>query len=269
MSFASDTAVTPRSPGAFDAEIRPGWDIAGNTNGGVLLSTAARAILATAEQPHPISITAHYLRPGHVGPISIGTEVVKRGRQFATVRAELHQDDKPILAVLATCGDLATQEGGRYIDAHPPELPNFDSLDGKTSAESAAAAFRASVDSRLHPDDAGYVEGRPSGTPLMRGWFALPQDEPIDAIGLLLASDAFPPTIFNLLEPPAWSPTLELTVHVRAAPAPGPLRCRFSTSFRHGGLYEVDGQLWDSSDTLVALSRQIALEPKGTPFTTP
>jgi hypothetical protein len=69
---------------------------------------------------------------------------------------------------------------------------------------------------------------------------------------------------FNRNEVPlAWAPTLELTVHVRGVPAPGPLRCRFRNSFMQNGLFEEDGELWDSQGTLVAQSRQLALIPRG------
>jgi hypothetical protein len=47
-------------------------------------------------------------------------------------------------------------------------------------------------------------------------------------------------------------------VHVRAWPAPGWLRLKHSTrNFAHGYLEE-DAEVWDSTDRLVAQSRQLA-----------
>jgi Acyl-CoA thioesterase C-terminal domain len=61
----------------------------------------------------------------------------------------------------------------------------------------------------------------------------------------------------------AWTPTVELTAHVRARPAAGWLRCVFTTRFVTGGFLEEDGEVWDETSTLVAQSRQLALIPRG------
>ena len=52
----------------YAAEIAPGWDIAGNANGGYLIALAARAMADAVGRP-PLSITAHYLSPGKPGPV--------------------------------------------------------------------------------------------------------------------------------------------------------------------------------------------------------
>ena len=54
VGFASDTAVRAEGDGRYAAEIRPGWDIGGNANGGYLLSIVVRAMRdATARAPTP------------------------------------------------------------------------------------------------------------------------------------------------------------------------------------------------------------------------
>ena len=80
---------------------------------------------------------------------------------------------------------------------------------------------------------------------------------------LLLAVDAMPPTMFEL-GLMGWAPTLELTAHVRARPAPGWLRLRHETWNFAGGMFEEDCEVWDSSGRLVAQSRQLARQPRGT-----
>ena len=82
-------------------------------------------------------------------------------------------------------------------------------------------------------------------------------------MGLLVAADTFPPTVFNADLPVAWTPTLELTTHVREHPDPdGWLRCAFTTRFITGGFLEADGELWSESGRLIAQSRQLALLPR-------
>ena len=115
---------------------------------------------------------------------------------------------------------------------------------------------------RLRPGDDGFRTGTPTGRAEIAGWFALAAEEPIDEIGLLLVADALAPAIFNSGLPFAWVPTVELTVHIRATPAPGPLRCVFRTRFVAGGMLEEDGEIWDATGTLVAQSRQLALTPR-------
>jgi hypothetical protein len=82
-----------------------------------------------------------------------------------------------------------------------------------------------------------------------------------DPLLLLLAVDALPPVTFDL-GLFGWTPTLELTAHVRAVPAPGWLRVKASTRNVAGGMLEEDAEVWDSADRLVAQSRQLALVPR-------
>jgi acyl-CoA thioesterase len=261
-TFAYATAVDPAGPGRWSGTVRPGWDIAGNANGGYLLAIAARALVRSTGRPDPVSVTAHYLAPGRPGPVEVDTSVVKEGRRFATATATLRDADRPVLAVLGTFGDLGGAEGRELRGGGPPDLPGPDECFRMVATDTFPPPFMRHVDLRLHPDDAGFATGEPSGSLLLRGWFRLPGDEVVDTLGLLCAVDAFPPTIFNASAAPAWTPTLELTAHVRGRPAPGWMRCRFSTRFVSGGFLEEDGEVWDAAGALVAQSRQLALVPR-------
>ena len=83
----------------------------------------------------------------------------------------------------------------------------------------------------------------------------------LHAIALLLVVDALPPVTFDL-GMPGWAPTLKLTAHVRARPAPGWARVRHATRTIAGGCFEEDCEVWDAEGHLVAQSRQLALLPR-------
>jgi hypothetical protein len=223
---------------------------------------AARALVGATGRPDPVTVTAHYLSPGQPGSVRIVTAVLKQGRRFATGTAAMYSGDRPLLAVLGTLGDLSGAGGPELVEGAPPELPAPEDCVRLDPAGTFPPPFMGRVDLRIHPDDAGFATGHQSGQPQMRGWFRLPADEPVDSVALLCAVDAFPPTAFNARLPVAWTPTVELTAHVRARPAPGWLRCRFSTRFVTAGFLEEDGEVWDSTGRLVGQSRQLALVPR-------
>lgn len=257
--FRDATAVERRSDGSYAAEIREGWDIGGNANGGYLLALAARAMADAVGRP-PLTITCHYLRPAPAGTCTVDVDVVRSGRRLATVSATLVQDGQRVVTLLGTFGDQ--QPGGPgVVTVAPFAIAPFDECTRRPPT-AEAPAIMANLNCRIHPGDARFAEGEPSGRPEMRGWFDLADGEPIDAFGLLLATDCFPPAIFNTEVSVAWVPTVELTVHVRGTPEPGPLRCRFVSRSIRDGVLEEDGEVWDAADTLVAQSRQLALMPR-------
>ena len=114
---------------------------------------------------------------------------------------------------------------------------------------------------RIDPAYAGWRTGEPSGQGVIQGWFRLADDRPLDPVALLLVVDALPPATFDLGRP-GWAPTLELTAHVRAKPAPGWAIVRHATHNISGGQFEEDCEVWDSTGRLVAQSRQLALLPR-------
>lgn len=278
MRFASDTAVRKasdrRGPVAvYATDIRSGWDVGGNANGGYLLSIVGRAMQAATARPDPVTVTAHFLSPGRPGPAEVTVEVVKSGRSFTTAIATLSsggssegEATRRAMQVVGAFGDLAGRSaataGFQRVEGAPPDLPPVEECPMLVGGEVFPPPFMNWLQLHIHPDDAWFATGRPSGEALVRGWFRLGDDEPIDTIGLLFAVDSFPPAIVNAGVPMAWTPTVEFTAHVRARPEPGWLRCCFRTRFITGGFLEEDGEVWDESGRLVAQSRQLALLPR-------
>lgn len=260
-AFDDATQVDSNGIGA----IHDGWDIGGNANGGYLIALAANGLRQLAGRPDPVTVTAHYLAPGRPGPVTVQGEVVKSGKRFATVSGSLRAEGRPLIQVLGTFGDLSGDDGRGLAVVHgtPPDLPPWDRCPPRSTNQRVAVPLMDRLQVRLHPDHTSYLDERgPRGVAEMAGWFSFADDRPIDPLSLLLIADAFPPAVFNLDIPTGWVPTVELTVHVRAVPAPGPVRCVFRSRFVHGGMMEEDGEVWDAEGTLVALSRQLALLPR-------
>ena len=116
----------------------------------------------------------------------------------------------------------------------------------------------AHLETRLHPDT-GWIAGRPTGIAEVSAYLRFRDGRPVDVWALPLFADALPPAMFELLPDREWVPTIELTVHVRAVPAPGWVRVLNRTRFVTDGWFEEDGEIWDASGRLVAISRQIGM----------
>ena len=256
-----DDATCVAADGA--STIRDGWDINGNANGGYLLAMAASHLRAVSGRPDPISVTGHFLAPGTPGPVQVGATVVKSGRRFSTVTGGLHRGGAPIVQVTGMFGDLsqATDEF-THLASGPPDLPPMEECMPRLPVQGQVQVpLQARLNVRLRPGDDSFTRGERKGVAEMAGWFAFADGRPVDTLALLLACDSFPPAVFHIDLPPGWVPTLEYTVHVRAIPAPGPVRCVFRSQFVQGGFFNEDCEVWDYKDRLVAQSRQLGLTP--------
>ncbi|MFE4619077.1 thioesterase family protein [Streptomyces sp. NPDC056747] len=269
--FDRDTAVTLRAPGVYDADLSAGWTIIQAVNGGYLLALLGRALGDHLPHPDPFTISAHYLTPSVPGPAVIRTETVRTGRTLSTGQASLFQyaeDGTEVerIRVLASYGDLDALSDDVRTTATPPAFAPiencFSAADNPAPRIPGSSAIADRLDLRLDPACVGWAVGAPSGKGEMRAWFGLADGRAPDALSLLLTVDALPPTSFELgLK--GWTPTVELTTHVRCRPAPGPLRVSITTRNLAGGFLEEDAEVWDSADRLVAQSRQLARAPRG------
>jgi hypothetical protein len=263
--FDRDTAVTPRVPGVYDTDLSAGWTIFGAVNGGYLLAVLGRALADTLPHSDPFTVSAHYLSASRPGPAVVRTQTVRTGRTLSTGQASLFQHDEEgreveRIRVLASYGDLDALPDDVRTSAKPPAIPPINQCLGPEDgpapdADQQPIAERLML--KLDPSTIGWALGQPSGKGEMRAWFGLADGRDADPLSLLLAVDALPPTAFDL-GIAGWVPTVELTVHVRSRPAPGPVRVSITTRNLAGGFLEEDAEVWDSQDRLVAQSRQLA-----------
>ncbi|HEX6249060.1 MAG TPA: thioesterase family protein [Nocardioidaceae bacterium] len=270
--FDSAIALRQSAEGVYDGHLDGAWSVGAAINGGMLLAATGNALrrtFADEGHPDPFTITAYYLSAAEHGPARFSTEVLRRGRSMSTGSVSLTQDVDGSaverVRVLATCGDLTTLPDEVMTTAVEPDLPDVERCVGSDLAPAdfkAQAPLLDRVDLRLDPDTVGWALGEPSGRGVIRGWLRLADGREPDALSLLLALDALPPVTFDL-GLSGWTPTLELTAHVRAVPAPGWLKIVHATRNFAGGLLEEDAEVWDSTGRLVAQSRQLARAPRG------
>jgi acyl-CoA thioesterase len=254
-----------RHAGRYAADLSAGWAVGGGLNGGYLLGVLANAIRHTLpDKPDPISVSAYYLSAGVAGPATITTELKRDGGSVATVAADLVQDGVPRISALATYGDLSRLPEHTETIAEEPDFPPREQCVPNTMAPAemrAMVPMMARYEMLFHPDHVGWAVGQPSGEGVISAWFRLKDGREPDPISLLTVVDLLPPVTFDLGKP-GWAPTLELTVHVRAVPAPGWLKVRHATKNVAGGMFEEDCEVWDTAGRLVAQSRQLARLPR-------
>lgn len=272
--FDREVALIRRSddPGTYDATLGDGWQIGAGINGGLLLAMAGNALRHTfLNEGHgdPLSISAYYLSASKPGPATLRTEVIRRGRSLSTGGVSLMQVDDSgrdveRIRALATYGALDALSDDIRTSAIAPDLPPPDDC---VSNDLAPTVFKSDatlldrIDLRLDPACVGWAIGEPSHRGMLRGWLRLADGREPDPLMLLLALDALPPVTFDFGEV-GWAPTLELTAHLRAKPAPGWLKVTHATRNYAGGLFEEDAEVWDSTGRLVAQSRQLARAPR-------
>lgn len=267
---AFDRAIATRTtgPGTRAGEFTDEWVIGHAVNGGIALAMAGAALSAELGgngHPDPFAISAYYLSAGAPGPVTVRTETLRTGRQVATGEVSLWQeapDGQPVqrMRALATYGSLDQLPDDVRTAARPPEMPGPDeclrALDAPPEAVRGVNILHQ-LDLRMDPATAGWAMGKPSGRGELRGWLRMPDGREPDPYLLLLAADAMPPVAFDL-GATGWAPTVELTAHVRARPAPGWLQIITSTRNLAGGFLEEDADIWDSAGRLVAQARQLA-----------
>jgi acyl-CoA thioesterase len=258
------TAVTALGDGRFRADLADGWRVGGGVNGGYLLATIGGCLSQVTEKRDPLSVSAYYVGASAPGAAEIRTRVIRDGGSVATMAAELWQGDEERITVLASYGDLSRLADDVRTTAPPVALPPRDQCVSNEHAPEhirAIAPLMDRFDMLFDPACIGWAMGEPSGQGELRAWFRLQDDRDPDPISLLMVCDALPPVTFDL-GLFGWAPTIELTVHVRARPAPGWLQVRHATRNLAGGMFEEDCEVWDEAGRLVAQSRQLARTPR-------
>ena len=256
FAFEEDTAVEADGEDSFVANITDRWSIGGRPNGGYLMGAVLTALSQRLKHPIPLTSTGHFLSPAQPGPAAIKVSVIKEGRSLSTAQAVLSQGDRDRLVALATFG-VPGDEGHTKVRESAPILDgDLASSIGRPSPFPIVERFEL----ELPPEQARAASGNPDhtdGPAEFVGRIRFADGMPASPVAFPLLVDAFPPAV-RRLGLIGWTPTLELTVHTRGLPVPGPLTLRVGSRYLINGLVEEDGELWDQTGALVAQSRQLA-----------
>jgi acyl-CoA thioesterase len=260
--FDDETKLSPLQDkgeaSLFSGRLHASWNIGNNPNGGYLMALVAATVRQLHPQhPDPLSITAHYLRPGQGDQdCEVQATLIRSGKSVSTSRACLMQEGKPRLEVLSSFGNVQSALPAE-LSIQAPAIPPPDECVGRSGeAQGVFLTLLKRLDIKLHPDQA--KPGAPKRAETS-GWIRFKDGRPPDALAALLFADAFPPAVFGLLGQVGWVPTIELTVNVRRRPVAGWMQARFQTLDLADGRLIEDGMLWDADGHLVAQSRQLAM----------
>lgn len=260
--FWQDTTIEKISDTLWRGQVSPRWNVGSVPNGGYLMAIAARTLREALHHDDPLTITGHFVDRALNGPVELQVEPIRMGKTVSTGALRFVQDGVERARFTATFGDLDKTEGESWILESAPVIENPQALlQGPNFL-----AIHERVEIQYAPEKAGWLHGDLSGRPehLIRYRFR-DGTEP-DVLSLPFFADCVPPTVFAKFGPGGWVPTLELTVQVRAKPAPGMLTSRYVTRYLTRGLMEEDGEIWDSQGTLVAICRQLARYRAGSSF---
>jgi len=249
-AFDADTALAG-ADGRWRAQVREHWFVQRGPNGGLVAALATRALaeVAGGDERAPRSLTLHYLAPPVAGELEVAAAVERAGRTTTFASLRVLQDGATVAYGIGCCS--AWREG----------QPEWDVLD---RPDVPGPAEIASLEPAEEFPFLSNYEMRPLPEPHVGAWMRPAQPRPADPVLLAALTDAWIPAAFTHLEQPTFVPTIDLTIHWRAAPGtpagehPWVLG-QFTTHLGAGGTWEEDGRLWSEDGVLLAQSRQLAI----------
>jgi hypothetical protein len=267
ISFDAATAVeATNAPDLFATNIHPLWTVGDKPNGGYLLALLGRAARVAARSAGPpswevLASSITYLRPPALGPATVRTTLLRRGRTAAHVRTQLAQGADDLVDAVLVLGDLPDEPAVRYDGTPPFEAPAPDDCVRLTSnmPTGAYVGIMDVLEQRLDPATIPFAAPPPGPATRaeLRGWTRLADGREPDALSLLFFVDAIPPATL-MIGSTGWVPTLQMSAYVRARPAPGWLAIRMTAGLVADGMVDETCVLWDSRGHMVAQSTQLA-----------
>lgn len=264
LNFTHATAVVSLGANRFGIDLDATWTVMGKPNGGYLMAVMARAVEAQLRiegvlHPYPVAGSALYASVPDCGPAELRVEILRSGRSASQAHVILEQEGVTQVTGQFTFGGLDHGEDPRYVTHEAIDLPPF--LDCYRLPAINPSGLHVGIlegsEQRIDPATLGWTGVGEVGHGEIRGWVKFEDGQDFDPFSLLFVGDCFPPATFNLGSV-GWVPTLQLSVYVRALPAPGPVKVRQGITVVHGRLVDEVCHVIDAEGTLVAQATQLA-----------
>ncbi|MBU3069891.1 thioesterase family protein [Aestuariicella sp. G3-2] len=254
--FQQETQIEKVADNRWLSAFSDNWCIGDVPNGGYIMAIAAKVLSEALPHKDPLSVSAFYMAPTQVGPVECDVEELRSGGSTSFAMVRMYQQGELKVQVTAAFTDFERVQGVTQQLVQP--ATTLSSEDCVLLSPPPHVKLARHVNLWVIPGQELCMLGKPQGEGRWDGWIDFRDGNPVDPFALLCFSDAFPPPAFTYFGPTGWVPTVELTVQVRARPAPGPIQCQFTSRMMTDGITEEDGIMWDSEGKLVAISRQTA-----------
>jgi acyl-CoA thioesterase len=267
--------------GRYHASIDGSWNLRPLPQGGIVTAIALRAMADALDDPTQALRTLHTTFVAQVadGPVSIGVELLRRGRSMSHLRAEACNRDA--LRGHVTTGIYgSTRPGFAFTDLHPPAAipPPDESRSFRDPVPVEATGFEPMefwsrrVEGRNIQGHAPWEQYTPDRAERTM-WYRFDQppyldDGTIDPLALVVLADTMPGAVNERVGPQdlMWfAPSIDLTVHLLD-------QCRSTWILAHNrarhagdGYASADMALWDCGEVgtgpprLVAYATQLFL----------
>lgn len=254
--FDQSISLTQQTPFTFKGIVSGDWSVNGNPNGGYLAAILANSVLQHSEKKSILIFTTNFISRCVPGEAEISVENIGFSKQFERWRARLAQNGQERVCAIGTFTNNERDQCEKvYEESEPvllpieeciaiPEIPNYTIFN--------------QMDVRLEPNCTGWMKGDLTDKSKVKGWTKFKSDRPLDELAILLITDSFPPAVLASQGIVAWVPSIELSVNIRNLAKTQWLKCTFRSRFINNGIVEEDGQVWDETGELIAISRQIS-----------
>lgn len=253
--FDQDILFELQKPFHFSVNISDRWSINNNPHGGYLMALMANAAVSCCDKKLISIFTANFINRCRPGAAEIIVEKTGHSRSFDRLQVKLLQDGEEKIRALGTF--MAEGNTGEHI--HEQEAPEIQPLDRCIQMPVLPTyTFYNNIDLRLEPESSGWWQNNLSDCPEIRGWVRFKDSRPFDQISLAMLADSFPPPVLAKHGMVAWVPTIEFSFNLRNLSGSDWLKCVFYSRFIDNGIVDEDGEIWDETGKLIAISRQIS-----------